>query len=112
MAKTDDYVNKFFEYRQLSDEEQDAPSGVALADELDDLWYGFCPQEIDEIEPALKRGEYVDCVARYIELLDQLRVIPINDRPAELRQELDDLWESKFTELEKVRLDKALEVRG
>lgn len=85
---------------------------MALADELDDLWHGFCPQEIDEVEPALRRGEYVDCVARYIELWDQLRAIPINERPAELRQEFDDLWKSKFTELEKGRLDKTLEARG
>lgn len=52
----------------------------------------------------------VDYVARYIEIWDQLREIPVNERPAELREELDDIWD-RFTNAEKVRLDKVLEAR-
>jgi len=52
----------------------------------------------------------MDRIARYIEIWDKLRAIPINDRPAVLRDEFDDIW-LHFTEAEKVRLDKALEIR-
>jgi hypothetical protein len=53
----------------------------------------------------------VNHVARYIEIWDQIRVLPIKERPADLRREWEDLWCNKMTVADKVQVSKLLEAR-
>lgn len=50
----------------------------------------------------------MDRVTRYVEIWSQLREVFVNERPTELREEFDDIW-NRLTDAEKLRLDKILE---
>ena len=50
-------------------------------------------------------------VARYIEIWDQIRDTPIEERPAELRREWEDLWCNKMTMEDKNKVSQLLEAR-